>query len=59
MSVSELEKIMNRLEMKLEKTQKRKIVVGIDFGTTFSGIAWGNTLDVGKCLVAGYKWNLC
>ncbi|PMD42775.1 actin-like ATPase domain-containing protein [Hyaloscypha variabilis F] len=23
----------------------KKIVVGIDFGTTFSGIAWGNTLD--------------
>jgi hypothetical protein len=59
MSVSELEKIMNRLEMKLGKTQERKIVVGIDFGTTFSGVAWGNTLDVGTCLVARYKWNLC
>lgn len=30
----------------------RKIVVGIDFGTTFSGVAWAETRRVGVSVLA-------
>jgi molecular chaperone DnaK (HSP70) len=29
----------------------RKIVVGIDFGTTFSGVAWAETRRVGASVL--------
>lgn len=32
--------------MKNLSLDERKIVVGVDFGTTFSGVAWGDIHDV-------------
>lgn len=36
--------------MDLEKvdTSKHKIIVGLDFGTTYSGLAWAETRQPGK-----------
>ncbi|KAH6671163.1 hypothetical protein B0J14DRAFT_595465 [Halenospora varia] len=45
MSTSEISKLLEEMDMRIKRTQERKIVVGIDFGTTFSGVAWGNTHD--------------
>ncbi|KAH8807944.1 hypothetical protein F5884DRAFT_857504 [Xylogone sp. PMI_703] len=46
MSASELSELLKKLDVKvINPTQERKIVVGIDFGTTFSGVAWGSTHD--------------
>ena len=38
-----MEQLLNMNSLSL---QDKKIVVGVDFGTTFSGIAWANTVDV-------------
>jgi hypothetical protein len=37
---------VDKLNMETLFLSERKIVVGVDFGTTFSAIAWGNTHDV-------------
>lgn len=50
MSTTELFKNLRDLNLKTGAkslaSQGTKIIVGIDFGTTFSGIAWANTHDV-------------
>lgn len=31
-----------------------KVIVAIDFGTTFSGVAWAQVSNVSMTLIAGY-----
>jgi molecular chaperone DnaK (HSP70) len=36
--------------------EQRKIIIGIDFGTTYSGVAWADTSDRSLTINAIDKW---
>ena len=55
-SLATLEKAtdcFNNLNVDDDGTSDRKLLIAVDFGTTFSGVAWAQTRRVSKM---GEKW---
>lgn len=54
----DLEKVDNASsEMKVDydETSDRKLLIAVDFGTTFSGVAWAQTRRVSRRCDDGYR----